>query len=242
MTTLAELTHLAVFDIETTGVNTEQDRVVTAFIGVMNRDGVLTNRYEWLVNPGIPIPDAAAEIHGISTAHAIEHGLSAAGAVADIVDTLKRLFVAGIPVTAYNAPYDLTLIDREARRHGVAPFEPDLVFPVIDPFVIDKATDQYRRGSRKLVDVATQYGVPFDDAHNAEADAVGTGRLAWKILDQLNQAMTLEGLHATQVNRKREQAANFQDHLRKTNPLAYVEGQWPFKRYDAEEHAPLEAV
>ena len=37
----------------------------------------------------------------------------------EITQTLRALFGLGIPVVVYNAPYDLSLLDRECRRHGL---------------------------------------------------------------------------------------------------------------------------
>ena len=67
------------------------------------------------------------------------------------------LFATGIPVVVYNAPYDLSLLDRECRRNGLEPI--DAPGPVIDPLVIDKAVDSYRKGKRTLEVAAAHYRV-----------------------------------------------------------------------------------
>ena len=78
-------------------------------------------------------------------------------------------------LTGYNVPYDLTILDRELRRHDLAPL--DRIGPVVDPLVIDKEID-VRRGSRQLADVADHWGVPMKRAHAADADAFATMQLA----------------------------------------------------------------
>ena len=55
---------LAFFDLETTGVNVAQDRIVEISVIKLNPDGTEETLTE-LVNPGMPIPAESAAIHGI---------------------------------------------------------------------------------------------------------------------------------------------------------------------------------
>src|SRR3954464_107202 len=58
---------LAVIDFETTGFDPELDRVVE--IGVVCfHHGEVSNRVNWLVQPGMPIPEGAISVHGITDA------------------------------------------------------------------------------------------------------------------------------------------------------------------------------
>ena len=57
---------LAAFDIETTGVDPEHDRIVTAAVSVVGGDRPAEHR-SWLVDPGIDIPADATSVHGITT-------------------------------------------------------------------------------------------------------------------------------------------------------------------------------
>lgn len=225
-TAIKDITSLAVFDTETTGLSVEDDRIVTAYIGVMLPDGSIYKSKSWLVNPGITIPQAAYEVHGISTEVAAQFGTDAATAIADIRRLLADLQAAGVPVVAYNAKYDLTLLDRECRRYGVEPL-PIGDLRVIDPLVIDRAVDKFRKGRRTLEVTCIHYGVSLEGAHDAEADAVATGRLAYKVLRLLNPDATMDDIHRTQVVRAAEQAAALQEHLRVRDPHAFVEPQWP---------------
>jgi len=152
---------LAVFDLETTGVDVETARIVSACVAVLAADGTVVERWDWLADPGVEIPDAAAAVHGITTAQARADGRPAHVVVAEITQALRVLFALGIPLVIYNAPYDLTLLDRECRRHGLDPLE--VISPVIDPLVIDKAVDRYRKGKRTLVATAELHTVTLDD-------------------------------------------------------------------------------
>ena len=51
-----------------------------------------------------------------------------------------------------NAPFDLTLLDRELRRHRAASLSHYLgqnPLRVLDPRVLDKHLDRYRKGRRR---------------------------------------------------------------------------------------------
>ena len=49
---------LGVFDLETTGVDVETARVVTACIAVLDADGQVLDRWDWIADPGVEIPTA----------------------------------------------------------------------------------------------------------------------------------------------------------------------------------------
>jgi DNA polymerase-3 subunit epsilon len=219
---------LASFDLETTGVDVETARIVTACIVVLDQGGAVLERYDWLADPGVEIPAGAAAIHGVTTERARAEGRDAGAVVLEIVTTIREMFARGLALVVYNAPYDLTLLNREAVRHGVEPLRD--TGPVIDPLVIDKAVDTYRRGKRTLSVAAEHYGVRLDDAHDAGADAIAAGRVAQAIVgryaDQLD--IPVLDLHDRQVDWSRVQAESFQDYMRRTRDPAFTtSGAWP---------------
>ncbi|TFD57816.1 3'-5' exonuclease [Cryobacterium suzukii] len=220
--------HLAVFDLETTGIDVETCRIVSATVAVIDASGTAVERIDWLVDPGIDIPAGATNVHGITTEHAVEHGRMAAEAVAEIVDALRGHLSDGLPIVAYNAPYDLTLLDREALRYGIAPLiSPS---PVVDPLVIDKAVDKYRKGKRTLEVTSAFYGVSLEDAHDAGADAIAAGRVAQAIHRAHEGALpnTLDEMHALQVTWYRQQAESFQEYMRRgRDPEFLADTAWP---------------
>ncbi|TPW76245.1 exonuclease domain-containing protein [Schumannella soli] len=204
---------LGVFDLETTGVDTSTARIVSAHVGLLDESGAVIERDDWLADPGIEIPEQASAVHGITTERARAEGAPAANVVAEIIETLRRLTERGIPIVIYNAPYDLSLLHAEALRHHLEPLgEPG---PIIDPLVIDKAVDRYRKGKRTLVLAAEHYGVQLDAAHDAGADAIAAGRVAQAIgrtfPDELG--VTAEDLHGRQEVWFAEQARSFQDYI-----------------------------
>lgn len=222
---------LGVFDLETTGIDVDTARIVSACIAVLAASGDVIARWDWLADPGVEIPDGAAAVHGITTERARAEGRPAELVVAEIASTLRVLFATGIPVVVYNAPYDLSLLDRESRRHGVEPMTS--ATPVIDPLVIDKAVDRYRKGKRTLEVTAERYGVSLEGAHDAGADAIAAGRVAQALAQAFPQELDIAPgeLHARQERWYAEQAASFQDYIRRVKgDESYVaDSAWPVR-------------
>lgn len=222
---------IGVFDLETTGIDVTSSRIVSANVSVLNKDGVITSRTDWLADPGVPIPEQAAAIHGITTERARAEGRPSCDVVGEIVDALNALFSAGTPVVIYNAPYDLSLLRHEAERHGIRPIiEPR---PVIDPLVIDKAVDRYRKGKRTLDIVAAHYGVELLDAHEASSDATAAGRVAQALARRFPEALSISAadLHDLQVGWCDAQAKSFETYMRtKRGRTDFVaSGEWPLR-------------
>lgn len=213
------------FDLETTGRDPQEALIVTATIVLVDGRGRAVSSAEWLVDPGVPIPEEAAQVHGVTTERARTEGMDAAQGILEITETLRDLFAAGIPVVAFNGVYDFTVMDRETRRHGIAPLEP---MPVIDPYVIDKQLDRYRKGKRTLTAVSEHYGVRLEDAHTSAADALAAVEVADRLVRKYPALdVPLDQLHAQQAEWKAEQAASFEEYLRRKDPAAQISRAWP---------------
>lgn len=215
----------ACFDLETTGRDPHTARIVTASVVLVDPDGTVAEHWQWLADPGVAIPEEAAAVHGISTERARAEGRPAGHVVRELSETLSRLWGDGVPVLAFNAAYDLTVLTREAERHAVAAVQP---VPVLDPYVLNKQVHRYRRGKRTLGALCEEYGVVLGAAHTSAADAVATERLAAAMAEKyaILQRPALE-LHREQITWAAEQAASLQEYFRRRNPDAVVDGTWP---------------
>lgn len=226
------LGRLAGFDTESTGVDVESDRIVTACI-VEVGGGTPPSPANWLLNPGVDIPKGASDIHGITTERAKAEGQDAAGGIAQIVAGLTQVVLAGTPIVIMNAPFDLTLLDREARRYGIKTLS-DTVgddLRVVDPKVIDKALDTYRPGKRTLTDLCRHYQVRLDGAHSADADAVAACRVSWRLGQKYPKlaALSVDELHEKQIAWHAAWAEDFQAHLRSKGKPDVIDGSWPLR-------------
>lgn len=228
---------LVAFDCETTGTDIESDRIVTAAVVAVESDGRVSRKRTWLLDPGVVIPQQARAIHGISTDRARAEGAPAAQAVEEITAALAEALRSGTPVVVMNARYDLSLLDRECRRHGIEPLAERLrgtPAPIIDPLVLDKHADRYRKGRRTLKALCEHYGVTLDEAHNAAADALAAARAARRMgaRHAAIGSIAPADLHGLQVRAAAQQAASLQSYLRRTSdPEAVVEQAWPVVPY-----------
>ncbi|MFR9729831.1 exonuclease domain-containing protein [Saccharopolyspora sp. MS10] len=204
---------LLAFDLETTGIDVEHDRIVTATV-VAIEPGRAPEVRTWLADPGVDIPAEASEVHGISTEHARAHGQPAARVVADVVDLLARTWNAETPLCAFNAPFDLSLLRAELHRHHDG--ELRLGGPVVDPRCIDKQLDRYRKGKRTLSALCEHYRVRIDAAHDSAEDALAAARLAWRLAKTYSTQIgtrPLDELHRDQAGWNRDQQLDFADYL-----------------------------
>lgn len=220
---------MTAFDLETTGVDVETCRIVTACVAAVDIDAAPLSR-SWLIDPGVEIPAEASAVHGISTEHARKYGEQPAKALSDIHNALIAGWARGIPVVAYNASYDLTVLDRELRRHGLPGL--DVRGLVIDPLVLDRYVDKYRRGSRKLDAACKHYGVPLDNAHDATADALAAVGVARQILRKHPDldAMGASYLMARQSAAHRSWAVGFEAYLAREGTPEHIDPSWPMRK------------
>ncbi|MEU7039700.1 exonuclease domain-containing protein [Streptomyces varsoviensis] len=226
---------LAAFDTETTGVDVESDRIVSAALVVQHQPGAPPAIRRWLVDPGVPVPAGATEVHGLTWAYLQHHGRWPAPVMEEVARALAAVSARGTPLVVMNAPFDLTLLDRELRRHRSAPLADYLGMSslcVLDPRVLDKHLDRYRKGRRTLTDLCALYGVELSGAHEAAADALAAlevvravGRRFAARLGRLNAAE----LHARQALWHAAQARGLQAWFATQGTQEVCDPAWPLR-------------
>jgi DNA polymerase III subunit epsilon len=153
---------LVFFDLETTGTDPAQDRVVSMAAVRLRPDG---SRAEWhgRYNPGRPIPRLATAVHGITDADVAPCSPFASAA--------RELFAAlsGCDLAGYNvAAYDVPLLAAEFRRCGLAWPAPDQ--RIADAFQVFRAQEPHN-----LAGALRRYkGQRLDGAHDALVDTMAT--------------------------------------------------------------------
>jgi DNA polymerase-3 subunit epsilon len=226
---------LAAFDTETTGVDVETDRIVSAAVVVQDAPGLRPRVLRWLVNPGVPVPEAATAVHGLTEDHLQRNGRWPAPVMYEIAEELAEQAALGRPLVVMNAPFDLTLLDRELRRHRASSldrwFEASPLC-VLDPRVLDKHLDRYRKGRRTLTDLCAHYEVALEDAHDAAADALAAlevvralGRRFATRLERLTPAE----LHTLQTGWHAAQARGLQAWFARSGAEETVDTSWPLR-------------
>jgi DNA polymerase-3 subunit epsilon len=101
---------------------------------------------------------------------------------------------------------------------------------VIDPLIIDKQLDKYRKGKRTLTAVCEVYQVKLseDDAHAADADAIAAARVAWRMGEKFDElGVGLKELHGSQILWAAEQAESLEQYFRSQGKNETIEREWP---------------
>lgn len=219
---------LLALDVESTGVSPATDRLVTVALVEANAQTGTSDGDHWVIDCGIDIPTEASDIHGWTTERVRAEGVPPDTVLDDVAARLRAHMHKGLPVVAFNASFDFTFLNAELARLDLEPLDPR---PVVDPFIIDKQIDRYRRGKRTLTASAEHYKVTLDDAHDAAADALCAARLAWRVGQIPPIAdMSLDDLHDAQVGWAAEQAASLRQYFEsKGKDASDVDGSWPVR-------------
>lgn len=159
---------IAVIDTETTGRDASVDRVVELGICV-GRAGEVVARYNWLINPGMPIPAQARDVHGIG-----DEDVKDAPRFGEIAAEVAAALKGRLPC-AYNAAFDKSFVLTEIARlptaidaTGVPALKREVEW--VDPLVWARELQQGEK-SRALGEVAARLGIVMEKAHRASEDA-----------------------------------------------------------------------
>jgi DNA polymerase-3 subunit epsilon len=153
---------LAIFDLETTGVNVATDRIVEISVVKIMPEGkqeVFTQR----LNPGIPISKESTMIHGISDLDVID--CPSFGSIAPELEE----FLDQADLSGYNAiRFDIPLLVEEFLRVGID-------FSLMDRHIVDVQNIFHKMEPRNLKAAYKFYcHKNLEMAHSAEADAMAT--------------------------------------------------------------------
>ena len=150
------------FDLETTGTSTEHDRIIQIATTKIHPDGTREEKTR-LINPGIPIPPGATEVHGIT-----DEMVANQPTFKQIANALFDFFF-GCDLAGYNSnDFDIPLLIQEFHRLSIE-------FPTWDPVTLDGMKIETLLNPRTLSAVFERYtGKKLDDAHQADADVSGT--------------------------------------------------------------------
>ncbi|WP_435186462.1 3'-5' exonuclease [Streptomyces sp. bgisy126] len=226
---------LAAFDTETTGIDVEGDRIVSAALVVQDTAGARPRVTRWLVNPGISVPAEATAVHGLTDDHLQRNGRWPAPVMEELGRALSEQIAAGRPLVVMNAPFDLTLLDRELRRHRASTLEHYLAgapLCVLDPRVLDKHLDRYRKGRRTLTDLCAHYEVELTGAHDAAADATAAMDVVRAVARRFSsrlERLTPAELHTLQAVWHAAQARGLQAWFARQGTPETVDPSWPLR-------------
>lgn len=159
-----ESPYFAVIDVETTGLSPKMDRVIELAVVRVDSSGRVVDEWATRFNPEGPV--GATHIHGITDADVAQAPL-----FRDVAPLIAPQ-IAGLPIAAHNARFDLAFLRAEFRRAGWD-------VPWLPAYCTLNGSHHYmphlRR--RRLIDCCWDAGIRLDDAHSALGDARATAAL-----------------------------------------------------------------
>ncbi|OEG69381.1 hypothetical protein ATZ36_09885 [Candidatus Endomicrobiellum trichonymphae] len=153
------LDNLVFLDIETTGLDPEKGAKIVE-IAMLKVCGGIEERYESLVNPGLPIPAECSKIHAICD-DMVKNSPLFDEIAGDVFS-----FIGHSIVVCHNAPFDLFFVHRELYRVGM----PAKNVRYID--TLELARQYFSFDSNKLGNIADAIGVEVELRHRAMADVL----------------------------------------------------------------------
>ena len=158
---------IAFIDLETTGVNISNDRIVEIAIVKIAPDGTKQVKRK-LINPLMPIPAGSSDIHGI-----IDDMVKDAPSFKQVANEVKQ-FMENCDMGGYNSNrFDVPMLIEEFLRAGIE-------FSVEGRKLVDVQKVFHLMEQRTLSAAYKFYcSKVLDGAHSAEVDATAT----WEVLE-----------------------------------------------------------
>jgi DNA polymerase III subunit epsilon len=220
---------LAALDLEATGVDPRDARIIEVGLFRFEPNGSAVPLVDRLIDPGVPLPGKVTALTGITSNDLAARGRDPVDVLTETRAAIVALVDEGVPIVIYHATYDWPLLANELARHRLdaLPRVPPAI--LVDPLVLDRHVDRFRKGKRTLGVVADHYGVPLEGAHRAAGDAAATIGVARRIAEQYPKLQVDgPGLVALQVDAHAEWRDSFNAYLTKvgaTRPP--ITEEWP---------------
>jgi len=178
---------LCVIDLETTGTDTRDDRIIEIAVLTVSPDHTIRS-FVRRMNPGRPIPQTATAVHGIRDADVADLP-SFASLAPTLLSTLEGCDLAGFGI----ASFDLPMLVAEFARVG-------LKFPVGGRAILDALALYRRREPRDLTAAVKFYlGTERSGAHTAIGDAANALAVLNAQVRRYDLPPTPAGFHAAVV-------------------------------------------
>ena len=160
------------FDLETTGIDITKDRIVEISILKVYPNGNKESK-TWLVNPTIPIPKAASDVHGIT-----DERVAGEPTFKELAKQIHNM-IKDSDLAGYNSDrFDIPLLAEEMLRAEVD-------FDLGNRVSVDVQTIFHKMEQRTLSAAYKVYcGKDLIDAHTASADTNATYEILKAQLDR----------------------------------------------------------
>ena len=186
------------FDLETTGINIGNDRIVEISMLKIFPNGKKLSK-TWLVNPEIEIPKEATALHGITNERVVTEPT-----FKELADSINEM-IADADLAGFNSNrFDIPLLAEEFLRAGMN-------FDMNDRKAIDVQVIFHKKEQRTLSAGYKFYcNKELEDAHSAEADTNATYEILKAQLDRYDDIEnSVEALSYYSSHSKRADFAGF---------------------------------
>lgn len=158
------------FDTETTGLG-EGNSIISASLVLRDRKSGEDKVFNFLLNPHVPIDPGAAAVNGFTQEFVEKNGGDQKKGVEKMAQAILLAQQKGIPLVAYNAKFDIAMLQSDLRKVGRGDLAEKLSgISVLDPLVFDRELSR-RPGKRKLENAMEWWGIcPWGDYHDAQVD------------------------------------------------------------------------
>lgn len=202
-----------VFDTETSGLDFKEDKILSCHAQVWENDE-LVHQDTWYLDWDIDVPEEASAVNGLTREWLNKHGRKDVEEC--ILEIYETVFSVNI-IAAYNLPFDMTMLYHHAKNQGI-PIEYDIANKdniYVDPLVIDKKVDRYRKGKRNLAVVAEHYGFEVEESrlHDATYDVEMTQKLVAMFLKRWK--LPISRLRDEVINSALEQQYSLEKYFKK---------------------------
>ena len=162
-----ERREVIVYDVESTGTDTSQDRIIQIAAIRIDEEGQVLETFERFINPGRPVGQSE-EVHGFSDAYLAEHG-------EDPVTVLSAFkeFSENAVIVGHNVNYDISILTNELARHNLGQPEFKAVYDTLDIF----RRFHPNLPNHKLGFLASHFPIHHEPTHNAMDDILATAQL-----------------------------------------------------------------
>ncbi len=166
---MAILENFVALDLETTGIEPRDNRIIE-ITALRVRESQVEDEFHSLVDPEMALPSTIERLTGISA-----HDLTGQPTISDVLPEFHA-FVAGAPMVAHNAPFDVGFLRAaDPTAEFTATYDTLELARIALP----------RTRNHKLETLAAACGIDFGGTHRAQDDATAVVELLSVLVDML---------------------------------------------------------
>ena len=147
------------FDLETTGLEPDKDRVIEVAAARFNADAILDS-YETLIDPGCPVPEESTKIH-----HITDEMVKGKPTIQEILPTLLK-FIGSSIIVGHGISLDIAFLTAAAKQHNIPCNLTSLT--IIDTLRLARLYGESPYNSLEML--RQHFNIPAEGAHRAMND------------------------------------------------------------------------